>query len=154
MYPPAYFSANYFTKDNSIATISSEYRICGVAASSPCFALVIFHAVFPLSSATKSLVINLCSLNLAIASASNFSPNTLKTSLKVVRGYLPLSRNESFPKSLFSTPSVTYASVFLPDAVFSTIANGWPGLTNVAFINDDPKSIPIKFADTTKFSVT
>jgi hypothetical protein len=33
--------------------------------------------------------------------------------------------------------------------VFSTISNFFPGLTKVAFMKVDPKSIPIKFAFTT-----
>jgi len=66
-------------------------------------------------------------LSLSIASASNFYPNILNISWKVVLGYLPLSRNESLPNNLFSDPIVNMFSVFLPDAVFSIIENGWPG---------------------------
>lgn len=149
----AYLSAKPLTNDKSIPAISSVYKISGEASSSPCLALITLKAVFPLSSATYSLVINLYSLNLSKASESNFYPNVLISSEKVVKGYLPLSRNESLPYNLFSTPRVTIDSVFLPDAVFSTIENGDPGLTNVAFINEDPKSIPIKLAETPIFYV-
>jgi len=42
--------------------------------------------------------------------------------------------NESAPNNLFSSPMDTIVSDFLIVAVFSTIANGYPGLTRVAFI--------------------
>ena len=64
------------------------------------------------------------------------------TSANVWSGYFPDSKYESAPNSLYSLPTVTIVSVFLLVAVFSTIANGYPGLTNVAFINDEPKSSP------------
>jgi hypothetical protein len=67
---------------------------------------------------------------------------------KVVSGYLPLSRKESAPNSLFSAARVTIVSVFLLEAVFSTIAKGWPGKTRVAFMKVDPKSKPRMLAAT------
>lgn len=130
----ACLSAKLLTKDKSIPAISSVYKISCTASSSPCLALSTLKAILPLPSATYSFVINLYSLNFAIASASNFWPNVLRSSAKVCRGYLPLSRKESLPYNLYSEPRVTIDSVFLPDAVFSTIENGCPGFTNVAFI--------------------
>lgn len=53
---------------------------------------------------------------------------------------------ESAPNNLFSSVIVTMLSVFLPDAVFSTIANGCPGLTNVILKNVVPKSNPMTLA--------
>lgn len=38
-------------------------------------------------------------------------------------------------------------SVFLADAVFSIIENGWPGYTKVPFMNDDPRSKPISWPE-------
>ena len=66
----------------------------------------------------------------------------------MVCGYFELSRNESAPKSLFSLPTDNIVSVLRLEAVFSIIEKGYPAFTRVAFIKLDPKSKPIKLADT------
>jgi hypothetical protein len=107
---------------------------------------MIFHPTRPLSSSTKSILLNLSFLNFSISSCSYFYPNYLYISSKVVKGYLLASVNESIPKSLFSFPRVTIELVFLYDAVFSIMPNGFPGITSVAFIKEEPKSKPIRSA--------
>ena len=96
------------------------------------------------------LVIYLSSFIFNISSASNFYPNTLYISEKVESGNLADAINESSPYSLCSFPSVIMVLVFLFEAVFSTIENGFPGYTRVALMNDDPKSIPNIFAYATE----
>lgn len=63
-------------------------------------------------------------------------------------GCLVLSVSESTPKCLSSLVIVSHVSVFLLVAVFSTMANGWPGLTRVILKKVEPKSKPITFAET------
>lgn len=58
-------------------------------------------------------------------------PTYLYKCEKVVVGYLDISMNESIPNILPSSVIVIIESVFLFVAVFSTIANGYPGFTKV-----------------------
>jgi hypothetical protein len=53
--------------------------------------------------------------------------------------------NESGPKRRVSSVIVNIFSVFLFVLVFSTMAKGWPGFTNVILKKVDPKSKPITF---------
>ena len=56
-----------------------------------------------------------------------------------------LSVNESTPKYLSSLVIVSQVSVLRLVAVFSTMANGCPGLTRVILKKVEPKSNPITF---------
>lgn len=60
-------------------------------------------------------------------------------------GCFVLSVSESTPKYLSSLVIVNHVSVLRFVAVFSTIAKGCPGLTNVILKKVEPKSKPMTF---------